>query len=904
MRPLPMYVCASTLALVCRSTAANAQCGTWSDGFSAPGFDQRVVVLRALDLAPSAPPALYAGGAFAIASTVPTSGIARWDGAAWSALGPGLNNSALAIEAFDSGTGLQVHAAGAFTATQGGGTALARVGRFDGAQWHALGAGMNDVVSALAVFDEGAGPRLFAAGVFTQADGAPANRIARWDGASWSAVGAGFDLPVLTLCVFDDGGGEALYAGGEFSLAGGAPAQHVARWNGTSWSALGNGFDGRVRALHVHDDGGGGGAALFAGGNFASSGALPLGRVARWNGSAWSALGAGVDGEVFGLGSSNAGELWAGGLFTHAGGIAAERVARWNGTSWSPAGMGMTGATAGLPFVAAFATFDEGAGPRLFAGGDCLRADGRAVNHIARWEAGAWSPVPAGGGFLGSYSSDYVLAYGAHDFGGGPELVAGGRFDASSGGSVKNVARWDGSSWRPLGAGFEGGPPQYGPEVRAFASYDAGLGAGSELYAVGRFTLSGGVLVNHVARWDGALWQPVGGGLSDDAFALAVYDDGTGPALYATGQFTSAGGVPAPKVARWNGTAWSSLPVNGPIGALNVGVSLAVWDDGSGPALIVGGAFGTQPFSTVASYRAGTWTSLGFGGDARALAVFDAGSGPELFSGGTNGIWRRGAAGTWSAQIFLVTTYDLHVFDDGTGSGPALFAAGQFQSGQPRGIARWRGDGSSWTEVAGGLDGPATALGDVDDGTGEGPTLFVGGTFTAAGDRPSRCVARLEGCDLERFCAGDGLDPAVTTACPCGNSGAPGRGCASNANASGGELSAVGRIRPDAVVLRASGLPASTGVLFLAGDERVATGVVFGDGVRCVGGTITRLALRQTAGGIAQFPGPGDPLLSVRTGTVSGSGVVAYYQAWYRSTAALFCPPATSNVTNGVRVRW
>ncbi len=534
------------------------------------------------------------------------------------------------------------HAAGAFTATQGGGTALARVGRFDGAQWHALGAGMNDVVSALAVFDEGAGPRLFAAGVFTQADGAPANRIARWDGASWSAVGAGFDLPVLTLCVFDDGGGEALYAGGEFSLAGGAPAQHVARWNGTSWSALGNGFDGRVRALHVHDDGGGGGAALFAGGNFASSGALPLGRVARWNGSAWSALGAGVDGEVFGLGSSNAGELWAGGLFTHAGGIAAERVARWNGTSWSPAGMGMTGATAGLPFVAAFATFDEGAGPRLFAGGDCLRADGRAVNHIARWEAGAWSPVPAGGGFLGSYSSDYVLAYGAHDFGGGPELVAGGRFDASSGGSVKNVARWDGSSWRPLGAGFEGGPPQYGPEVRAFASYDAGLGAGSELYAVGRFTLSGGVLVNHVARWDGALWQPVGGGLSDDAFALAVYDDGTGPALYATGQFTSAGGVPAPKVARWNGTAWSSLPVNGPIGALNVGVSLAVWDDGSGPALIVGGAFGTQPFSTVASYRAGTWTSLGFGGDARALAVFDAGSGPELFSGGTNGIWRRG----------------------------------------------------------------------------------------------------------------------------------------------------------------------------------------------------------------------------------------------------------------------
>ncbi|MBK7877585.1 MAG: hypothetical protein IPJ77_17995 [Planctomycetes bacterium] len=900
MLPLRSHACLSVLALALLSADTEAQCGSWSDGFSAPGFDQRVVALRALDLGPSTPPALYAGGAFAIASTVTTSGIARWDGTAWSALGPGLNNSALAIEGFDDGAGLALYAGGAFTATQGGGVALARVGRWNGTSWSAVGGGVNDQVFALAVYDSGAGPELVAAGVFTVAGGASANRIARWNGTSWSALGTGLDQPVFALSVFDDGGGPALYAAGEFTLAGGAPAEHVARWNGTSWSAVGNGFNSRVRALHVHDEGGG--PALYAGGNFASSGALPLSRVARWNGSAWSALGAGVDGEVFGLGSSTAGELWVGGMFTHAGGVAAERVARWAGSNWSPAGSGMTGGTAGVPFVGAFATFDEGAGPRLFAGGDFLRADGRAVNHVARWDGGAWSPVPAGGAFLGSGASDYVLAYGVHDFGGGPELVAGGRFDASAGGSVKNVARWDGSAWQPLGAGFEGGPSLYGPEVRAFASYDAGLGAGSELYAVGRFTLSGGVLVNHVARWDGALWQPVGGGLSDDAFALAVFDDGTGPALYTTGFFTSAGGVPVPKVARWNGTAWTAPPVNGPVSALAVGVSLAVWDDGSGPALIVGGNFGTQPFSTVASYRAGTWTSLGFGGDARTLAVFDASSGPELFTGGTNGIWRRGAAGTWSTVIFLVTTYDLHVFDDG--AGPVLFAAGQFQAGQPRGLARWRGDGSSWTEVAGGLDGPATALGDVDDGTGQGPTLFVGGTFTAAGGRPSRLVARLGGCDLERFCAGDGLDFAVTTACPCGNFGGPGRGCASNANANGGELIAVGRTRPDGVVLHATGLPASTGVLFLAGDARVAGGAVFGDGVRCIDGSIVRLALRTTAAGAAEFPSVGDPLLSVRSGTTSGSGVVAYYQAWYRSTAALFCPPATSNVTNGVRIRW
>ena len=40
---------------------------------------------------------------------------------------------------------------------------------------------------------------------------------------------------------------------------------------------------------------------------------------------------------------------------------------------------------------------------------------------------------------------------------------------------------------------------------------------------------------------------------------MAVFDDGTGPALYVGGMFTAAGGAPASRIARWDGIVWSAL---------------------------------------------------------------------------------------------------------------------------------------------------------------------------------------------------------------------------------------------------------------------------------------------------------------------------------------------------------
>ena len=45
--------------------------------------------------------------------------------------------------------------------------------------------------------------------------------------------------------------GTTLYAGGDFTTAGGVPANYIAKWNGSAWSALGSGMDSVVYALAV-----------------------------------------------------------------------------------------------------------------------------------------------------------------------------------------------------------------------------------------------------------------------------------------------------------------------------------------------------------------------------------------------------------------------------------------------------------------------------------------------------------------------------------------------------------------------------------------------------------------------------------------------------------------------------
>jgi hypothetical protein len=150
-------------------------------------------------------------------------------------------------------------------------------------------------------------------------------------------------------------------------------------------------------------------------------------------------------------------------------------------------------------------------------------------------------------------------------------------------------------------------------------------------------------------------------------------------------------------------------------------------------------------------------------------------------------------------------------------------------------------------------------------------------------------------------CAGDGS----SIACPCGNSSAAGSGAGcTNSLGIAGTLRAAGwaSFVRDGVILQATGTPDGSAV-YMQGTQLVAggAGIGFGDGMRCIGGNIVRLGIRDANGHASSLPGIGDPPLSI-LGGIAGAGT-RHYQVWYRNSAA-FCTPSAFNLTNGLSVVW
>ncbi|MGQ9927994.1 MAG: hypothetical protein ACUVS4_14120, partial [Chloroflexaceae bacterium] len=206
---------------------------------------------------------VYVGGQFTDAGGNPdTDCIARWDGARWHALGSrlsGIYSGSCSVNIIVV-SGSNVYVGGRFT-NAGGNPNANYIARWDGAQWHALGSGVNTAVSAIAV----SGSNVYVGGRFTNAGGNPnADYIARWDGAQWHALGSGVSGWVNAIAVSDSN----VYVGGRFTNAGGNPdADYIARWDGAQWHALGTGVNGWVNAIAVS------GSDVYVGGGFTKAGA-------------------------------------------------------------------------------------------------------------------------------------------------------------------------------------------------------------------------------------------------------------------------------------------------------------------------------------------------------------------------------------------------------------------------------------------------------------------------------------------------------------------------------------------------------------------------------------------------------------------------------------------------------
>jgi hypothetical protein len=220
-------------------------------------------------------------------------------------------------------------------------------------------------------------------------------------------------------------------------------------------------------------------------------------------------------------------------------------------------------------------------------------------------------------------------------------------------------------------------------------------------------------------------WHTVGGGTSHEVQTLALYEEHGHKMLFAGGGFGWAGGLFTGTVARWDGFSWSA--VGNVIFDQRV-FAMHVHDDGSGPSLYIGGTIRPVPGFEgrgVARWDGVTWSRVGAGltpydYGPLCFAVFDDGNGPSLYAGGVftvpgyTGATQRHLARwngtTWipfgdphQSSLEAPGIMGMTVFDDG--QGPALWIAGSFSSIggiHAKGVASW--DGTTWVPRHGNSD--------------------------------------------------------------------------------------------------------------------------------------------------------------------------------------------------------
>lgn len=306
----------------------------------------------------------------------------------WSVPGGGTGSATTMIEGLD-GT---IYIAGTFNNWNGNGSSD-NIVKYDpvAGTYSPLSTGTNGSVLALALLPDG---KVVLGGAFTSAGGvANTVRIAVYNPATdaFTALGTGASSNQVYSLAVDATGG--IYAGGDYALMGGvANTVEIAYWNGSAWTALGTGANGTVYGLTIGLD-----RNLYLTGTFTTLNGVSCNQIGKWNGSAFSALSSGVNGSGGrALATAPNGLIYVGGLFTAAGGISGtNRIAQWNGVAFQSMGGGLGGDVSDLSVdpqgvVLATGSFAAPVGGPGFPDG------------VARYNGAAWTTIgidtPAIGG--------------------------------------------------------------------------------------------------------------------------------------------------------------------------------------------------------------------------------------------------------------------------------------------------------------------------------------------------------------------------------------------------------------------------------------------------------------------------------------------------------------------------
>ena len=552
----------------------------------------------------------------------------------------------------------------------------------------------------------------------TAPDGKPVFRPAHVAGAGDQNWQDGFgphsspDNGVYATIVAPNGD---VYIGGNFQNIGLVRANSVARWDGTAWNSLGSGMNDVVASLAMDSNGN-----VYAAGGFTTAGGASANRVAKWNGTAWSSLGAGLNGFAMATAVDNSGNLYVGGNFTTAGSVAVPGLAKWNGTAWSSLGRPTNPSSSDPAAVLALAI--DGSG-NLYASWS-YNASQFYVYSVSKWNGSTWNDISRDT-MIGTNGPVYALVV---DNGG--NLFAGGIFGFINGVAANSIAKWNGSTWRALGAGTN------------LHVWSLAVDGSNNILAAGDFTRAGGISANRIAKWNGTSWSTFGTGLGGHVNVLAI--DGSGN-VYAGGSFAAAGGSSAHRIAKWNGTAWGRL--NNGVEGQGVDARVrALAVDGIGN-VYVGGDFviaGSVAANYIAKWDGTAWSALGTGLDSGVSALAVDGSGNVYAAGGFRNAGSISAEriakwnGTaWSA-LGTGLNDNVHVLAcDGSGN---LYAGGTFNVAGgvvANKIAKW--NGSSWSALGAGMNSDVLTL------AVSGGDVYAGGSFTTAGGASANRVAKWNG---------------------------------------------------------------------------------------------------------------------------------------------------------------
>ncbi|UCC79763.1 MAG: hypothetical protein JSW64_16120, partial [Candidatus Zixiibacteriota bacterium] len=194
-------------------------------------------------------------------------------------------------------------------------------------------------------------------------------------------------------------------------------------------------------------------------------------------------------------------------------------------------------------------------GNDIYIGGEFTFAGKERVNNIAVLNTinGEWSALGEGITKISPLDDSDPIVYAVEILNGA--VYVAGCFKKADDINVNNIACWNGQEWNNVGDGVTSNPNPQSAVIRALSS------DGANLFAGGSFNFAGTTSVANLARWDGAGWHDVGGGVTGNGWPEVMTLECDGTNLYVGGGFNSAGGIEANRIAMWDGANWHTFGI-------------------------------------------------------------------------------------------------------------------------------------------------------------------------------------------------------------------------------------------------------------------------------------------------------------------------------------------------------